>query len=193
MTSPGSKGISEGDVEHVIRSTQSSWDRKIATDLISEMAAFFGEVDTVPQMRQALAIAGYHELQRLIEKAIEGKAKLDAVRSMAFAMRSFALGSPGLAVASFRNPDIGNPESQKAAGQLANLVLQVFGEAGIKEDAAKHAIRILKSIVRGFVMSEMSAPVAHPIEYQKSYVLAIEMFTYGLDRLGDLSSTKDQQ
>ena len=78
MTSPGSKGISEGDVEHVIRSTQSSWDRKIATDLISEMAAFFGEVDTVPQMRQALAIAGYHELQRLIEIAIEGKTKLDA-------------------------------------------------------------------------------------------------------------------
>ena len=191
MTSPGSKGFSEGDVERVIRSTPSSWDRKIAADLISEMEAFFGEVDTIPQMRQALAIAGYHGLKRLIEKAIEGKTKLEAVRAMAFAMRSFALGSPGLAVASFRNPDTGDPEGQKAAGQLANLVLHVFGEAGIKDDAAKHAIRILKSIVRGFVLNEMSAPVARPIEYQKSYVLAIEMFVHGLNRLEGVSSPKD--
>jgi len=191
MASFSNENISGSDVERVIRSPQSSWDRKIAADLISEMQAFFGEVDTVPQMRQALAIAGYQGLQRLVEKAIEGKTRLDAVRAMAFAMRSFALGSPGLAVASFRNPDVDNPESQKAAGQLAHLVLRVFAEAGIQEEAAKHAIRILKSIVRGFVVNEMSAPVARPIEYQKSYVLAVEMFIHGLSELGDPSVRKD--
>ena len=191
MASLSNENISGSDVERVIRSSQSSWDRKIAADLISEMEAFFGEVDTIPQMRQALAIAGYQGLRRLVEKAIEGKTRLDAVRAMAFAMRSFALGSPGLAVASFRNPDVDNPESQKAAGQLAHLVLRVFAGAGIHEEAAKHAIRILKSIVRGFVVNEMSAPVARPIEYQKSYVLAVEMFIHGLSELGDLPVTKD--
>ncbi|MDH8410125.1 hypothetical protein QIG85_27050, partial [Klebsiella pneumoniae] len=60
-----------------------------------------------------------------------------------------------------------------------------FGEAGIGGEAARHAIRILKSLVRGFVINEMSAPVARPIEYQKSYVFAVEMFVRGLSELRD--------
>lgn len=157
------------------------------------MEAFFGKVDTVPQMKQALAIAGYQGLQRQIEKAVEGKTHLDAVRAMALAMRSFALGSPGLAVASFRDPDVDNSESQKAAGQLAQVVLRVFGDAGIKGEAARHAIRILKSLVRGFVLNEMSAPVPRPMEYQKSYVFAVEMFVRGLSELQDAKETDRHQ
>ena len=43
------------EVEHVIKAPASRWDKKIAADLISEMEAFFGKVDTIPQMKQALA------------------------------------------------------------------------------------------------------------------------------------------
>lgn len=171
------------EVERVIKAPASGWDKKVAADLVSEMEAFFGKVDTIPQMKQALAIAGYQGLQRQIEKAVEGKTHLDAVRAMAHAMRSFALGSPGLAVASFRDPDVDNPEYQKAAGQLAQVVLRVFAGADISGAAARHAIRILKSLVRGFVLNEMSAPVARPIEYQQSYVFAVEMFVSGLSEL----------
>ncbi len=110
---------------------------------------------------------------------------------MAHAMRSFALGSPGLAVASFRDPDVNNPESQKAAGQLAEVVRRAFCEAGLSNEAARHAIRILKSLVRGFVLNEMSAPVARPIEYQKSYVFAVEMFVRGLSELEEFPLQKE--
>jgi hypothetical protein len=130
-------------------------------------------------------------LRRQIEKAVEGKTGPDAVRAMALAMRSFALGSPGLAVASFRDPEIDNPEYQKAAGQLAQTVLRVFSEAGIVDESAKHAIRILKSLVRGFVLGEMSAPVARPMEYQRSYVFAVDMFVSGLDVLRNASARTD--
>ena len=173
------------EVERVIKAPSPRWDKKIAADLVTEMEAFFGKVDTIPQMKQALAIAGYQGLQRQIEQAAKGKTRLDAIRAMAHAMRSFSLGSPGLAIASFRDPDVDNPEYQKAAGQLALVVLRVFGEAGISGEAARHAVRILKSLVRGFVINEMSAPVARPIEYQKSYVFAVEMFVRGLSELRD--------
>lgn len=179
------------EVEHVIKAPASRWDKKIAADLISEMEPFFGKVDTIPQMKQALAIAGYQGMQRHIEKGVAGKSGLDAVRAMAHAMRSFALGSPGLAVASFRDPDTDNPEYQKAAGQLALTVLRVFSEAGLGNGAAKHGIRILKSMVRGFVLNEMSAPVARPLDYQQSYVFAVQMFVGGLRELQDVSSAKN--
>jgi len=180
------------EVERVIKAPASRWDKKIAADLVTEMEAFFGKVDTIPQMKQALAIAGYQGLRRQIEKAIEGKTGSDAVRAMALAMRSFALGSPGLAVASFRDPEVDNPEYQKAAGELAQTVLRVFSDVGITDESAKHAIRILKSLVRGFVLGEMSAPVARPMEYQKSYVFAVEMFVSGLDALRGASITADE-
>lgn len=180
------------EVERVIKAPASRWDKKIAADLVTEMEAFFGKVDTIPQMKQALAIAGYQGLRRQIEKAIEGKTGSDAVRAMALAMRSFALGSPGLAVASFRDPEVDNPEYQKAAGELAQTVLRVFSNVGITDESAKHAIRILKSLVRGFVLGEMSAPVARPMEYQKSYVFAVEMFVSGLDALRGASITADE-
>ena len=173
------------EVERVIKAPSPRWDKKIAADLVTEMEAFFGKVDTIPQMKQALAIAGYQGLQRQIEQAVKGKTRLDAIRAMAHAMRSFSLGSPGLAIASFRDPDVDNPEYQKAAGQLALVVLRVFADAGVSGEAARHAIRILKSLVRGFVINEMSAPVARPIEYQKSYVFAVEMFFRGLSELRD--------
>ena len=79
------------EVERVIKAPASRWDKKIAADLVTEMEAFFGKVDTIPQMKQALAIAGYQGLRRQIEKAIEGKTGADAVRAMALAMRSFAV------------------------------------------------------------------------------------------------------
>jgi len=180
------------EVERVIKAPASRWDKKIAADLVTEMEAFFGKVDTIPQMKQALAIAGYQGLRRQIEKAVEGKTGLDAVRAMALAMRSFALGSPGLAVASFRDPEIDNPEYQKAAGQLAQTVRRVFSDVGITDESAKHAIRILKSLVRGFVLGEMSAQVARPMEYQKSYVLAVEIFVSGLGALRDAPITADE-
>ena len=66
---------------------------------------------------------------------------------------------------------------------------RVFGDAGIKGEAARHAIRILKSLVRGFVLNEMSAPVPRPMEYQKSYVFAVEMFVRGLSELQDAKET----
>ncbi len=180
------------EVERVIKAPASRWDKKIAADLVTEMEAFFGKVDTIPQMKQALAIAGYQGLRRQIEKAIEGKTGADAVRAMALAMRSFALGSPALAVASFRDPEVDNPEYQKVAGELAQTVLRVFSDVGITDESAKHAIRILKSLVRGFVLGEMSAPVARPMEYQKSYVFAVEMFVSGLDALRGASITADE-
>lgn len=179
------------EVERVIKAPASRWDKKIASDLVTEMEAFFGKVETIPQMKQALAIAGYQGLRRQIEKAIEGKADRDAVRAMAYAMRSFALGSPGLAIASFRDPDVDNPDYQKAAGQLAQTVMRVFAEAGLGSEATKHAIRILKSLVRGFVINEMSAPVARPLDYQKSYVFAVDMFVQGLSELQDVPAAKE--
>lgn len=172
------------NVIHVLRSSPSRWDRQIVADLVAEMKEHLSEnLDSIPAMRSTLAVAGYRALQNRIERAVNDKVGIEAVRSMAHAMRSFALGSPGLAAASFRNPVLDSPEWATAGKGLADAVFKVFAGVGIVGDHAKHAVRILRSLVRGFVLNEMVSAAAHPLEFQKSYKCAVEMFIVGLGTL----------
>ncbi len=176
--------ISEQDVEHVLRTPATRWDRQVTIDLISEMEVHLAEkVDSVYDMRVALAVAGYRGVHQRILKAIDGKTGAEAIRAMAFAMRSYALGNPGLAAASFRNPQIDSAEWQDGGSDMAQTVFRVLSEFGLEGEPAHHAVRILRSLVRGFILNEMASDASQPIEFQKSYVLGVEVFIQGLPAL----------
>lgn len=176
--------ISAQDVEHVLRTPATHWERQVTADLISEMEVHLAEkVDSVHDMRVALALAGYRGVHQRILKAIDGKTGAEAIRAMAYAMRSYALGNPGLAAASFRNPQIDSAEWQDAGNEMAQTVFRVLSECGLEGEAAHHAVRILRSLVRGFILNEMASDSSQPLEFQKSYVLGVEVFIQGLSAL----------
>ncbi|CAN5231269.1 hypothetical protein BH10PSE11_BH10PSE11_10030 [soil metagenome] len=181
--------ISEREVEHVLKTPPTRWDKQIAADIIAEMEIHLAEsVNSIADMRVVLAVAGYRGLHQRILGAIEGKTGEDAIRAMAFAMRSYALGSPGLAAASFRNPQIDSQEWQEAGRELAATIFRVFGEFGLQDEMVHHAVRILRSLVRGFILNEMASNSSQPIDFQKSYVLGVDVFISGLRVLRDSES-----
>jgi hypothetical protein len=49
-----------------------------------------------------------------------------------------------------------------------------------------HALRILRSFVRGFVLHEMGASFVEPLEHDRSYELGIQVFIGGLQALHNL-------
>lgn len=176
--------ISEHDVEHVLQSAPTRWDRQVTADIIAEMEIHLSEaVDSLPAMRIALATAGYKGLQQRILKATSDKSGTDALRAMAFAMRSYTLGSPGLAAASFRNPQVDSQEWKEAGSEMAQTIFRVFAGVGIEGEPAQHAVRILRSLVRGFILNEIASTSSQPIEFQRSYVLGVEVFIQGLSAL----------
>jgi hypothetical protein len=176
--------VSERDVEHVLKTPPTHWERQVTADLIAEMEVHLAEkVDCIDDMRVALAVAGYRGVHQRILKAIDGNGGAEAIRAMAFAMRSYALGSPGLAAASFRNPQIDSAEWQEAGAAMAQTVFRVFAEFGLEGEPAHHAVRILRSLVRGFILNEMASDASQPLEFQKSYVLGVEVFIHGLSAL----------
>lgn len=184
MNKSFTKTHTDPNVIHVLRNSPSRWDRQIVADLIDEMQVHLSEnLDSVPAMRSVLAVAGYQALRKRIEDAVNGQQGVEALRTMIHTMRSFALGSPGLAAASFRNPVLDSPEWETAGTDLAYSVFKVFEGVGIVGDNAIHAVRILRSLVRGFVLNEMVSAAAHPLEFQKSYNCAVEMFIAGLPTL----------
>jgi hypothetical protein len=158
-----------------------SWDKKIAADLTAEMERHLADkVTSIPEMRRFLAVKGFRELHAAIEQGIAGKHGADALRGMMQAMRRYALERPGMSAATFRTPETDSPEWRAAQMQIVAVVFSVFAELGIQGEKAFHALRILRSFVRGFVLHEMGASFLEPLEHDASYELGIDMFIEGL-------------
>jgi hypothetical protein len=102
---------------------------------------------------------------------------------MAYAIRKYALERPGLSAATFRDPATDSPEWQDAGSRLAQTVSRVFAELGFEGEQSQHALRILRSLIRGFVIHEMAASYLESLEYERSYELAIDVFIRGLPAL----------
>ena len=183
MTSPANvHGVlaDRFNVDSILSLPNSSWDRKIAADLIAEMEVHLADkVSTLPEMRRILAVKGYQALRKRIEAEIAGKNGQDAFRAMVLSMRSFALERPGLSAATFRSPSTDTPEWRQAFYDLSEIVMRVFSEVGLVGEPAQHALRALRSFVRGFVLNETAGSFLDPLDCQLSYELGIEMLILG--------------
>jgi hypothetical protein len=100
-------------------------------------------------------------------------------------MRQYAMERPGLSAATFRSPATDSPEWRDAQMQLGKVVLGVFAQLDIDGEPALHAMRLLRSFVRGFVIHEMGASFLEPLDYDKTYELGVEVFIRGLSVLKD--------
>src|ERR1700712_540080 len=171
-------------VEDVL-SFSGRWDKRIATDLVSEMEFIFAEkITTLPQMRNMLAVKGYRGLGKRIARDVEGKTGPHALRAMADAMRNFALEHPGLSAATFRNAESASSDWQEAGAELFRIAHQVFVQVDIEGEQAAQALRILRCFVRGFVISEMAASFfVDPSEYQHAFDQGVDVFLCGLPAL----------
>jgi len=160
------------------------WDQLIAADLSAEVEALLAEkIDTIPEMRQFLAIKGYRELHQRLEAAVDEISGEAALRAVAFEMRAYAHDRPGLSAATFRNPIVDSPEWRREGESLARFVLGVFATAGLTDSPAIHALRILQALVRGFVLHERASSFLEPLDYDETYSLAVEVYIRGLSAL----------
>jgi hypothetical protein len=168
----------------ILEQPVTGWDKLIAADLTKELEQHLSEkVATIPEMRRILAVKGYRELREAVERAIAGQTGEDALRAMMLAMRRYALERPGLSAATFRTPETDSPEWRSASMELGAVVVGVFGQLGVRGEQAHHALRILRSIVRGFVLHEMASSFLDPLSHDQSYELSIKVFTEGLSVL----------
>jgi hypothetical protein len=179
-------------VEELLSEDVGRWDRRIAADLASEIEGQLGEkAGTIPEMRRLLAVKGYRELRLRLEVETSGHHGDDAIRAMAIAMRAFAHQRPGLAAATFRNPVTDSDAWRREGELLGAAALGVFRRAGLDQDASVSALRILRALVRGFVMHEMSASFLDGVDYDQAYAVALAVFIRGLDAIRPSSSVSD--
>jgi hypothetical protein len=69
------------------------------------------------------------------------------------------------------------------AEKLADFVLGVLAGVGLTGRPAIHALRILRALVRGFVLHEMTSSFLEPLDYDETFGAAVEVYIRGLSAL----------
>ena len=91
------------------------------------------------------------QMHDLLTAETKGRTGTAALKAMAAASRRYAKERPGLSAATFRSPIVESPEWMQAFRAVRQLFEKAFSECGLDEVGATHALRILRSLVRGFV------------------------------------------
>jgi hypothetical protein len=168
-------------VQDLLAEDAGRWDKRIAADLAIELEDLLNEkASTIPEIRRLLAVKGYRELRLRIQKDTFGFRGDEAVRAMAISMRAFAHERPGLSAATFRSPITDTPVWRREGELLQAAALAVFAEAGLSGEQGTTALRILRAIVRGFVLHEMTSSFLDDVDYDATYDLTLRVFIRGL-------------
>jgi hypothetical protein len=172
---------------HVAHMFSTPWERKLANDLVAELERYSGEKrSSVEEMRRLLAVKGYRDLLSRLQAACENRRSFEALRAAAHAMRLYALERPAMSAATFRTPTTDTAEWRAAVDDLRAFMAGILSECGLRGEAADQALRILRSLVRGFVVHEVMDSFFDPVSYDECYDNAIEMFIAGLPVLAGM-------
>ncbi len=154
----------------------------LATQLGVRSPTLYHYVEGLPGMRRDLALLGTRELVRLLGRAVMGKAGEDAILALADAYRAFAKEHPGLYAATIRSAEPGDQELEVAQQEIVEIVLRVLAAYHLQGDEAIHAVRVIRSMVHGFVSLEIAGGFGIPLDIDESFHRLIRLFINDLEQ-----------
>jgi AcrR family transcriptional regulator len=143
--------------------------------------SLYNHVNGLPDLLRLLTLHGLEELSSGMRREVAGKFGDDAVRALCQAYLTFARAHPGLCEAMHRVPDDADDEAiTKARAEMVGQVVAVVSEYGLKGDAALHAVRVVRSLLHGFVSLERQGGFAIPLDLDVTFRLMVETFLAGV-------------
>ena len=127
-------------------------------------------------VRRALALLGLRQMAAVLGHAVMGKAGDEAILALACALRDFACEHPGLYEATARSPEGEDPEWQNAGREVVDIGIRAFSAYHLALNDALHAIRILRSIVHGWVSLHNAGGFALPLDVDETFRRLLDVF-----------------
>lgn len=138
-------------------------------------------------LRRSIAVRAKNDLADVLRRAAVGRARGDAVASMARAYRQWALEHPGRYAAAQRAPAPGDTDDELASGDAVRVVAEIMAGYELRDDDAIDAIRALRAALHGFVMLEMDAGFGLPANINRSFDRLVAGLTTAFARWGELT------
>jgi AcrR family transcriptional regulator len=131
--------------------------------------SLYKHIDGLDALRRSMAVKAKFELADVLSRATVGRARTDAVLSLARAYRAWAHAHPGRYSAAQWIPPAGDTEGQAADWASVEIVGAVLTGYGLEGNDAIDAIRALRAVLHGFVTLEISGSFAHPADLERSF------------------------
>lgn len=126
-------------------------------------------------IKRSLALRGLREMSTRLGRAVMGKSGDAAIIALAYALHDFARAHPGLYEATSRAPEGGDPEWQAAGAEVVDIGLRALSAYQLTPDDALHMVRILRSIVHGFVSLDRAGGFALPLDRDETFRRLIDI------------------
>lgn len=124
------------------------------------VASLYSHVAGADDLKVRLALRALDRLADRIAEAVAGRSGKDALMALADAHRDFARAHPGLFVAA-RHPLDDDAAARSGGVRIAQATRAVLRAYGLGEPAQTHAVRLLGSVVLGFLTLEQAGGFSH--------------------------------
>ncbi len=121
-------------------------------------ASLYAHVDSTDDLRARIAVVALDELADRAAAALAGRSGRDALRAFADAYRDYAGEHPGRYAATRHRLPPHAVEAGRAHAELSYAVLRGYGHEGLD---ATHAVRLIGSVLHGFIDLELSGGFEH--------------------------------
>lgn len=152
----------------------------VAEALGIRIPSLYNHIAGLTGLRQALALWGIQQLGDDLRRAAVGKAGDDAIISLAQAYRAFAHAHPGIYGATLRAAGPDEPELAAASQDVLDVVLAVLKPYGFSPDDQLHMIRVLRSLLHGFVDLEIGGGFGLALDRDETFRQLVELYLEGL-------------
>ncbi len=152
----------------------------LAQKLQIRSPSLYNHVNGLPDLRRQLALSGLAQMSEHFKSALADKSGDDAVRAFSYAYLSFARSHPGLYEAVQRAPEPDDNLLQEAGGEVVEMAVNTLEGYGLREEAAIHAVRGMRSLLHGFASLEKQGGFGIPLDLDVTFRLLIDTFLEGI-------------
>lgn len=152
----------------------------LAEKLKIKPPSLYNHVRGLDELHDLLAVYGCQKLLEKLEESILEVSKEDAVKQFSYAYVTFAKEHPGLYEATSRAAEEENVELKQAQEQIVLVILRVLEAFDLENEDAVHVIRMLRSMLHGFVTLEQEQGFGLPYDLDQTLDVMIRTFLKGL-------------
>ncbi len=158
---------------------------ELAKSLNIKTASLYNHIESLDVIYAEVGLSAVSQMVDMEMRAIEGKERDSALFSLANAYRTFAKEHNELYRVIMSLQKTKNEVLERAAGQIAEPILQVLSGYGLDTLQQMHWQRVLRSTMHGFTAHEEAGGFSHfPADKNESYRIAIQCIADGLNAAG---------
>lgn len=153
----------------------------VANGLQVRLPSLYNHIDGIEDLRNHMRLWGMEMLTQCVLQEVDGKSGADALRGVTIGYRKFAYDYPGLYPQTLMMDQFSHPKVSAAWEAFLQITLTVMAGYGLSGEELIHAMRIMGSMMHGFVDVERAGGFIRSARVDESYKRMMDLFITGLD------------